>query len=107
MNKFILGLLAFGAIASAAIPANAGSGDSGNSQGSEQTSIITGNGGYTNQKINQNGQMIRDRARGDSANIQEARQLCDVVGNENVCKQRATQSYQEIRRGGRGNQPRN
>jgi hypothetical protein len=107
MNKFILGLLAFGAIGLAAVPANAGYGDSGNVQTTDQTSIITGDRNYTNQRINQSGQISRDRARGDSANIQDGRQHSDILGNDNVSKQRSTQVYQEIRRGGRDNQPRN
>ncbi|MBD2296939.1 hypothetical protein H6G06_26555 [Anabaena sphaerica FACHB-251] len=104
MNKLIFCLLTVSAIASAAVPANAGSGDSANIQTSEQTSIITGDRNYTNQRINQSGQIIRSRSRGGSGNVQDARQLSDIVGNDNVSKQRSSQVYQEIRRGGRRNQ---
>ena len=73
MNKLILALLTVGAIATAAIPANAD--EIGNVQTSDQNSVITGTGNVTNQRVDQRGQVNRKVDRsvpGDSANIQDA-----------------------------------
>ena len=98
MNKFILALLTVSAIATAAVPANAG--DIGNVQTSDQNSVITGSGNYTNQRVNQRGQVnqrVKRRESGDSANIQDARQSSDVLGEGNVTEQKSNQEYRETR----------
>jgi hypothetical protein len=103
MNKFILALLTVSAIATAAVPANAG--DIGNVQTSDQNSVITGSGNYTNQRVNQRGQVNQRVHKGDSqdsANIQNANQSSDVYGNGNVTEQKSNQQYRENRtQGGR------
>lgn len=103
MNKLILALLTVGAIATAAIPANAD--DIGNVQTSDQNSVITGTGNYTNQTVKQRGQVNQRVNRresgvpGDSANIQDARQNSDVLGDGNLIQQRTNQEYRENRSG--------
>ncbi|MFM6517074.1 MAG: hypothetical protein ACKPIC_10815 [Microcystis panniformis] len=103
MNKLILALLTVGAIATAAVPANAQ--DVGNVQTSDQNSVITGSGNYTRQQVNQRGQVnqrVNRRDSGDSANIQDARQSSDVLGEGNVTEQKSNQEYRENRtQGGR------
>ncbi|MFN5594351.1 MAG: hypothetical protein ACK482_13055 [Aphanizomenon sp.] len=103
MNKLILALLTVGAIATAAIPANAD--EIGNVQTSDQNSVITGTGNVTNQRVDQRGQVNRkvnrsgDGVPGDSANIQDARQNSDVLGEGNLTQQRTRQEYKENRSG--------
>ena len=103
MNKLILALLTVGAIATAAIPANAD--EIGNVQTSDQNSVITGTGNVTNQRVDQRGQVNRKVNRresgvaGDSANIQDARQNSDVLGEGNLTQQRTRQEYKENRSG--------
>ncbi|MFO0140419.1 MAG: hypothetical protein ACK513_03230 [Aphanizomenon sp.] len=103
MNKLILALLTVGAIAIAAIPANAD--ETGSAQTSEQNSVITGSGNVINQKVDQRGQINRRVNRresgvaGDSANIQDARQNSDVLGEGNLTQQRTRQEYKENRSG--------
>lgn len=103
MNKLIFALLTVGAIATAAVPANAQ--DVGNVQTSDQNSVITGSGNYTRQEVNQRGQVnqrVNRRDSGDSANIQDARQSSDVLGEGNVTEQKSNQEYRENRtQGGR------
>ncbi|MEY2914584.1 MAG: hypothetical protein RLZZ184_3893 [Cyanobacteriota bacterium] len=101
MNKLILALLTVGAVATAAIPANAQ--NIGNVQRSDQNSVITGNDNYTNQNTNQTGNVRREsRGRnevsGDSANIQDARQDADVLGSGNVTVQDTKQQYRETQK---------
>ncbi|MEY3403986.1 MAG: hypothetical protein RLZZ86_3608 [Cyanobacteriota bacterium] len=100
MNKLILALLTVGAIATAAVPANAQ--DIGNVQTSDQTSVITGSGNYTNQNVNQKSNIRREgqgrQVPGDSANIQNARQNADVLGEGNVTVQDTKQRYEEKQR---------
>lgn len=97
MNKLILALLTVGAIATAAVPANAQ--DIGNVQTSDQNSVITGSGNYTNQNVNQKSNIRREgqgrQVPGDSANIQDARQNADVLGEGNVTVQDTKQKYKE------------
>jgi hypothetical protein len=97
MNKLILALLTVGAIATAAVPANAQ--DIGNVQTSDQNSVITGSGNYTNQNVNQKSNIRREgqgrQVPGDSANIQDARQNADVLGEGNVTVQDTKQQYRE------------
>ena len=101
MNKLILALLTVGAIATAAIPANAD--EIGNVQTSDQNSVITGTGNVTNQRVDQRGQVNRkvnrsgDGVPGDSANIQDARQNSDVLGDGNLTNQQTRQGYKEKR----------
>ena len=101
MNKLILALLTVGAIATAAIPANAD--EIGNVQTSDQNSVITGTGNVTNQRVDQRGQVNRkvnrsgDGVPGDSANIQDARQNSDVLGDCNLTNQQTRQGYKEKR----------
>jgi len=101
MNKLILALLTVGAIATAAIPANAD--ETGSVQTSDQNSVITGSGNVINQKVDQRGQINRRVNRresgvaGDSANIQDARQNSDVLGDGNLIQQRAKQESRENR----------
>jgi len=101
MNKLILALLTVGAIATAAIPANAD--EIGNVQTSDQNSVITGTGNVTNQRVDQRGQVNRkvnrsgDGVAGDSANIQDARQNSDVLGDGNLTNQQTRQGYKEKR----------
>lgn len=104
MNKLILALLTVGAIATAAVPANAQ--DIGNVQTSDQNSVITGSGNYTNQNVKQTGNIRREsqgrnQVPGDSANIQDARQNADVLGDSNVTEQNSNQQYRENRTEGR------
>jgi hypothetical protein len=100
MNKLILALLTVGAIATAAVPANAQ--DIGNVQTSDQNSVITGSGNYTNQNVNQKSNIRREgqgrQVPGDSANIQDARQNADVLGEGNVTVQDTKQRYEEKQR---------
>lgn len=100
MNKLILALLTVGAIATAAVPANAQ--DIGNVQTSDQNSVITGSGNYTNQNVNQKSNIRREgqgrQVPGDSANIQNARQNADVLGEGNVTVQDTKQRYEEKQR---------
>lgn len=97
MNKLIFALLTVGAIATAAVPANAQ--DVGNVQTSDQTSVITGNGNVTNQRVNQTGNIRRNsegrEVSGDTANIQDARQNADVLGDSNTTRQVTNQNYEE------------
>ena len=101
MNKLILALLTVGAIATAAIPANAD--EIGNVQTSDQNSVITGTDNVTNQWVDQRGQVNRkanrsgDGVPGDSANIQDARQNSDVLGDGNLTNQQTRQGYKEKR----------
>lgn len=101
MNKLILSLLTVGAIATAAIPANAD--EIGNVQTSDQNSVITGTDNVTNQRVDQRGQVNRkanrsgDGVPGDSANIQDARQNSDVLGDGNLTNQQTRQGYKEKR----------
>ena len=101
MNKLILALLTLltvGAIATAAIPANAD--EIGNVQTSDQNSVITGTGNVTNQRVDQRGQVNRKVDRsvpGDSANIQDACQNSDVLGDGNLTNQQTRQGYKERR----------
>ena len=98
MNKLILALLTVGAIATAAIPANAD--EIGNVQTSDQNSVITGSGNVTNQRVDQRGQVNRKVDRsvpGDSANIQDACQNSDVLGDGNLTNQQTRQGYKEKR----------
>ena len=98
MNKLILALLTVGAIATAAIPANAD--EIGNVQTSDQNSVITGTGNVTNQRDDQRGQVNRKVDRsvpGDSANIQDACQNSDVLGDGNLSNQQTRQGYKEKR----------
>ena len=110
MNKLIFALLTVGAIATAAVPANAQ--NIGNVQTSDQNSVITGNDNVTNQRVNQTGEINQRNNRrnpadsgvpGDSANIQTTGQNSDVLGDGNLTNQRTTQKYKENRtEGGRG-----
>ena len=98
MNKLIFALLTVGAIATAAVPANAQ--NIGNVQTSDQNSVITGSGNYTNQNVNQKANIRREsqgrnQVPGDSANIQDARQNADVLGEGNVTVQDTKQQYRE------------
>jgi len=97
MNKLIFALLTVGAIATAAVPANAQ--DVGNVQTSDQTSVITGNDNVTNQRVNQTGNIRRNsegrEVSGDTANIQDARQNADVLGDSNTTRQVTNQKYGE------------
>ena len=98
MNKLILALLTVGAIATAAIPANAD--EIGNVQTSDQNSVITGSDNVTNQRVDQRGQVNRKVDRsvpGDSANIQDACQNSDVLGDGNLTNQQTRQGYKEKR----------
>jgi hypothetical protein len=104
MNKLILALLTLltvGAIATAAIPANAD--EIGNVQTSDQNSVTTGTGNVTNQRVDQRGQVNRkvnrsgDGVPGDSANIQDACQNSDVLGDGNLTNQQTRQGYKERR----------
>ena len=101
MNKLILALLTVGAIATAAIPANAD--EIGNVQTSDQNSVITGTGNVTNQRVDQRGQVnlkvnrSGDGVPGDSANIQDARQNSDVLGDGNLSNKQTRQGYKEKR----------
>ena len=98
MNKLILALLTVGAIATAAIPANAD--EIGNVQTSDQNSVITGSDNVTNQRVDQRGQVNRKVDRsvpGDSANIQDACQNSDVLGDGNLSNQQTRQGYKEKR----------
>ena len=101
MNKLILALLTVGAIATAAIPANAD--EIGNVQTSDQNSVITDTGNVTNQRDDKRGQVNRkvnrsgDGVPGDSANIQDARQNSDVLGDGNLTNQQTRQGYKEKR----------
>ena len=98
MNKLILALLTVGAIATAAIPANAD--EIGNVQTSDQNSVITGSGNVTNQRVDQRGQVNRKVDRsvpGDSANIQDACQNSDVLGDGELTQQQTRQGYKEKR----------
>ena len=101
MSKLIFALLTVGAIATAAVPANAQ--NIGNVQTSDQNSVITGTGNYTNQNTNQTGNIRREsRGRnevsGDTANIQDARQNADVLGDGNVTVQDTKQQYRETQK---------
>ncbi|MDB9492199.1 hypothetical protein PN478_16965 [Dolichospermum circinale CS-534/05] len=101
MNKLIFALLTVGAVATAAIPANAQ--NIGNVQTSDQNSVVTGSGNTTIQNVNQRGTIRREgkgrnEVSGDSANIQDARQNADVLGEGNLTVQDTTQQYRETQK---------
>ena len=106
MNRFIVNLLAAGFLTlglSQVIPAHAQSGNTGVSQESDQTTVITGDGNTVVNDARQNNQRVR-RGRGtngDDATIQRVNQTSDVEGNNNTSINRARQNNQGVNESGR------